>query len=107
MSHQEKIERINAELNTSETWARRWQIEREHNERLAAEADKVRTGVQGLRARAIERYGLPGIVLMENAGRAATDALARTFPSALHHVVVVGGVGQNGGDAWVVSADDG
>lgn len=57
MSHQEKIERINAELNTSETWSQRWQIEREHNERLAAEADKVRTGVQGLRARAIERYG--------------------------------------------------
>lgn len=47
--------------------------------------------------------GLGGIVLMENAGRAATDALARAFPSALHHVVVVGGVGQNGGDAWVIA----
>ena len=57
MSHQEKIERINAALNTSESWARRWQVEREHNERLAAEAEKVRTGVQGLRARAIERFG--------------------------------------------------
>ena len=56
MSHQEKIERINAELNTADTWARRWQVEREHNERLAAEADKVRTGIHGLKTRAIERY---------------------------------------------------
>ena len=56
MSHQEKIERINAELNTSETWSQRWQIEREHNERLAGEAEKVRTGVHGLRQRATERY---------------------------------------------------
>ena len=56
MSHQEKIERINAELNTSETWAQRWQIEREHNERLAGEAEKVRTGVLELKARAMQRY---------------------------------------------------
>ena len=56
MSHQEKIERINAELNTSESWSRRWQIEREHNERLAAEAEKVRAGILGLRQRANERY---------------------------------------------------
>lgn len=56
MSHQEKIERINAELNTTASWQQRWQIEREHNERLAAEADKVRTGIHGLRQRANERY---------------------------------------------------
>ena len=56
MSHQEKIERINAELNTADTWARRWQVEREHNERLSAAADKVRTGIHGLRQRATERY---------------------------------------------------
>ena len=56
MSHQEKIERINAELNTSETWSQRWQIEREHNERLAGEAEKVRTGILELKARAMQRY---------------------------------------------------
>ena len=56
MSHQEKIERINAELNTDDAWARRWQVEREHNERLSAAADKVRTGIHGLRQRANERY---------------------------------------------------
>jgi hypothetical protein len=56
MSHQEKIERINAELNTTAVWAHRWQIEREHNERLAAEAEKVRTGIHGLKTRAMQRY---------------------------------------------------
>jgi hypothetical protein len=56
MSHQEKIERINAQLNTSETWARRWQVEREHNERLLKQATLARAGVHQLRARAIERY---------------------------------------------------
>lgn len=56
MSHQETIERMNAELNTGAAWERRWQIEREQNERLTAEADKVRTGVQALKTRAIERY---------------------------------------------------
>ncbi len=56
MSHQEKIERINAELNTSETWARRWQVEREHNERLLKQATLARAGVHQLRGRAVERY---------------------------------------------------
>jgi hypothetical protein len=56
MSHQEKIERMNADLNTPATWSQRWQVEREHNERLLKHAGLARTGVQGLRARAIERY---------------------------------------------------
>jgi hypothetical protein len=56
MSHQEKIARINAQLNTTETWSKRWQVEREHNERLCKAASLVREGIQQLRARAIERY---------------------------------------------------
>jgi hypothetical protein len=56
MSHQEKIERLNAQLNTTDTWAQRWQIEREHNERLLKQASQARTGVHQLRAAAIERY---------------------------------------------------
>jgi hypothetical protein len=56
MSHQEKIERMNAELNTSEAWERRWQVEREHNERLLRQASLARTGIHQLRARALERY---------------------------------------------------
>ncbi len=56
MSHQEEIERINAQLNTTDTWARRWQIEREHNERLLKQASQARAGVHQLREHAIERY---------------------------------------------------
>lgn len=52
MSHQEKIERMNAELNTSDTWARRWQIEREHNERLLRQAGLVREAVYKLKSSA-------------------------------------------------------
>lgn len=60
------------------------------------------------RARALDRWaadtvGVPGRVLMENAGRGATDLLCERFPSRLRRVVVVGGTGQNGGDAWVVA----
>ena len=56
MSHQEKIERMNAQLNTADTWAQRWQVEREHNERLLKQATLVREGIHQLRTRAIQRY---------------------------------------------------
>lgn len=56
MSHEETLRKMNADLNTPETWARRWQVEREQNERLNALAGMVRTGVKSLRARAVERY---------------------------------------------------
>ena len=48
--------------------------------------------------RAGEEYGLPEVVLMENAGRGAADALlARLDANA--HVLCLGGPGQNGGDS--------
>jgi hypothetical protein len=72
MSHQEKIERINAQLNTSDTWAQRWQIEREHNERLLKQASLAREGVHQLRSRALERY--------TNNQRYASDARAGDDP---------------------------
>lgn len=52
---------------------------------------------------AVQRLGVPGLVLMENAGRGATDAILSRFGAQLGHVVAVGGPGQNGGDAWVVA----
>jgi ADP-dependent NAD(P)H-hydrate dehydratase / NAD(P)H-hydrate epimerase len=52
---------------------------------------------------AIEQLRVPGIVLMENAGRGAAEAILARFSHALELVVVVGGSGQNGGDAWVVA----
>ncbi|MCB9591343.1 MAG: NAD(P)H-hydrate dehydratase [Sandaracinaceae bacterium] len=47
--------------------------------------------------------GVPGLILMENAGRGAADALVERFVDRLERVVIVGGAGQNGGDAWVVA----
>jgi hypothetical protein len=68
MSHQETIARMNAELNTTDTWSRRWQIEREHNERLLKQASLAREGIHQLRARAIERYAAH----QQSAGQART-----------------------------------
>jgi hypothetical protein len=72
MSHQETIARMNAELNTTEAWERRWQVEREHNERLLKQASLAREGIHQLRARAIERYG--------NNQRNASDARTADDP---------------------------
>lgn len=47
--------------------------------------------------------GVPGLILMENAGRGSADLLMRRFAGRLERVVVVGGTGQNGGDAWVIA----
>jgi NAD(P)H-hydrate epimerase len=52
---------------------------------------------------AVEELGIPSILLMENAGRGATEVLCDVFEDRLEHVVLVGGPGQNGGDAWVVA----
>lgn len=58
-------------------------------------------------ARAFDRRvmdaGVPGLILMENAGRGAADLLSSTMADRLSKVVVVGGTGQNGGDAWVIA----
>jgi hydroxyethylthiazole kinase-like uncharacterized protein yjeF len=45
--------------------------------------------------------GVLGIQLMENAGRAVADAVARRNPSGAPSVVVVAGPGNNGGDGFV------
>jgi ADP-dependent NAD(P)H-hydrate dehydratase / NAD(P)H-hydrate epimerase len=45
--------------------------------------------------------GVPGIQLMENAGRAVADTVARRNPSGASGIVVVAGPGNNGGDGFV------
>jgi NAD(P)H-hydrate epimerase len=52
---------------------------------------------------AVDELGIASLVLMENAGRAATDAICEVFGDRLGRVVLVGGPGQNGGDAWVIA----
>jgi ADP-dependent NAD(P)H-hydrate dehydratase / NAD(P)H-hydrate epimerase len=52
----------------------------------------------------IEDFGLPGRVLMENAGRGVFQVLMETFPeTARGGVAVAAGRGNNGGDGFVVA----
>ena len=52
----------------------------------------------------IESFGVPGIVLMESAGRGAVDALYRAFPDiAQMRVGIAAGRGNNGGDGFVIA----
>lgn len=53
--------------------------------------------------RRVIEAGVPGLILMENAGRGAADQLVRRMGDRLARAVVVGGTGQNGGDAWVIA----
>lgn len=50
---------------------------------------------------AIEKYGIPGAILMENAGRGATDVIEQYLSGGL--AAIVCGGGNNGGDGFVVA----
>lgn len=62
----------------------------------------TRDAVRALDAAAIAK-GVIGRVLMENAGRGATDVLLEALGDHLGAITIVGGPGANGGDAWVVA----
>lgn len=51
---------------------------------------------------AIESCHVPGVVLMENAGRGATDVLSDLVAVDDANIVIVCGAGSNGGDGFVV-----
>ncbi|PIR00391.1 MAG: bifunctional ADP-dependent NAD(P)H-hydrate dehydratase/NAD(P)H-hydrate epimerase [Nitrospinae bacterium CG11_big_fil_rev_8_21_14_0_20_45_15] len=60
--------------------------------------------MQAIDRRAIEEIGIPGIALMENAGRESARIIEEKFP-LLHDkkIIVVCGKGNNGGDGFVVA----
>lgn len=52
---------------------------------------------------AIVRFGIPEVLLMENAGLASYEALMRELGIAGKSFVVLAGIGNNGGDGFVTS----
>jgi len=64
----------------------------------------TRDAIRAFDRYAIEALGLPGIVLMENAGRQiAKAARAMLAPGKRASVVILAGPGNNGGDGFVVA----
>lgn len=60
------------------------------------------TQMRNIDRRTTERFGVPSIVLMENAALAVVDAISEHFPSC-DRVALVCGTGQNGGDGFAVA----
>jgi NAD(P)H-hydrate epimerase len=62
----------------------------------------TREEVRELDRRAIEGFGVPGIVLMENAGRGCAELLMQLNPER-KPVAILCGPGNNGGDGFVIA----
>src|SRR5262245_47807322 len=60
--------------------------------------------IRDLDRRAMDEGGIPGVVLMENAGRAVVEVLLREYgPLAGKNILVYCGTGNNGGDGFVIA----
>ena len=60
--------------------------------------------MQEMDSQTIDSYGIPGRVLMENAGRGATDFCFDRFPEITTlRVGIIAGRGNNGGDGFVIA----
>jgi hydroxyethylthiazole kinase-like uncharacterized protein yjeF len=60
--------------------------------------------MQAMDHQTIETYGIPGQVLMENAGRGATGVLLDHFGDCIQNgVAIIAGKGNNGGDGFVMA----
>ncbi len=78
--------------------------------RFEPEVDQAVTGrqMQDMDRRAIEEIGIPGLVLMDNAGRGVSETV-KIFPRA-KKILILAGKGNNGGDGLVAArylANDG
>ena len=60
--------------------------------------------MQELDRKAIETYRIPGMILMENAGKGAAEVISHTFPD-IHRkkIAIIAGKGNNGGDGFVIA----
>jgi ADP-dependent NAD(P)H-hydrate dehydratase / NAD(P)H-hydrate epimerase len=59
--------------------------------------------MQALDRKAIEEVRIPGIVLMENAGRGAAEIILKAFPDLpRQRIAILAGKGNNGGDGFVI-----
>lgn len=58
--------------------------------------------MQDMDKQAIEEFGIPGLDLMENAGKSCTDAIVEAFGTS-GSAVVIAGKGNNGGDGYVIA----
>ena len=63
----------------------------------------TRQQVRGIDELAAEIYGIPTIVLMENAGRNAAEFILQRCSKHLEQVLILVGPGNNGGDGLVVA----
>jgi NAD(P)H-hydrate epimerase len=53
---------------------------------------------------AVENYGIPSIVLMENAGRSAAEIICQRYlRPTLQRAIIFSGKGNNGGDGFVIA----
>ena len=60
--------------------------------------------MQAIDKYSIEECGIPGMILMENAGRGAVDSLKCRFPDlSTRRVIVFASKGNNGGDGFVMA----
>ena len=58
--------------------------------------------VREIDRKTIKEYGIPGLILMENAGRAVSEVIHSEFPEASRISIFCGG-GNNGGDGFVLA----
>jgi len=59
--------------------------------------------MQMMDRRAIGEFGVPGLLLMEKAGRACADAICERYGAGEKRALIVAGKGNNGGDGLVIA----